>query len=102
MSKLSHINTRMLLQEAEQILATKSERHSTDIVHEIQSVSIKLRGNFTIAVVNDSFIGVTKRNAKTDKYRVTTGYKTALARAIDDMMFASTPDTEIRITKVQL
>jgi len=81
-----------LLQEAKTIQShlteklTKDGNSITSLL--IEQVRVFRQGNYTVVLVNNEVIGVSKRNKK-DKYNVNTGVRKALYRAVKGFMRAN-------------
>jgi len=85
-----------LLQDAVKVAQTfvmrllKKRRTSSDgvVVPQITSLRSFRQGNYTVVLLNDEFIGVSKRN-KSDKFNQNTGLRKALYRAVRRLVITS-------------
>lgn len=68
----------------------KKKKASLDgvVVPQITSLRTFRQGNYTVVLVNDEFIGVSKRN-KSDKFNQNTGLRKALYRAVRRLVLTS-------------
>jgi len=68
----------------------KEQRDSTDgvTVPQISGLRTFRQGNYTVVLLNDQFVGVSKRN-KADKFNQNTGVRKALYRAVRRLVIAS-------------
>lgn len=73
---------------AEDILhqVVKKYRPGAADAWEIEDCKIYRQGNFTVALVNGEYVGVTKRNAGDDQHNPNTGRCTAITRAVKSML----------------